>query len=138
MSYLPPSLLPSEPPDGEAEFWAHCNARRLMFQSCPHCGHAVHPPLPVCPRCQSLERAWVEAPARAVVFSFTWAHSAAHPDVRDALPYNVVLLEFPDLPGVRLVSNVVDTSPGDLGIGDPVELAWDEAGAQWLPRFRKR
>ena len=102
------------------------------------CAHLIHPPLPVCPRCQSVERQWAPAPREAVVFSFVWVHTAAHDSVADVLPYNVALVEFPALPGVRLVSNVVNVKHGDLAIADRLALVWEEGEAgQWLPRFCK-
>ncbi len=138
MSYLPPELASPLPDEEDAPFWSHCNERRLMFQKCPHCATVVHPPIGVCPGCRSTQRGWVEAPAHAVVFSFTWIHGAAHEAVARNLPYNVALVEFPALPGVRLVTNVVDAVPGGLNIGDTVHLCWEQGWeGQWLPRFRR-
>lgn len=138
MSYLPADLCSPAPDDDDAPFWAHCNQRRLTFQQCPHCATVVHPPLGVCPGCRSFERDWIDAPAHALVFSFTWAHTAAHESVKQSLPYNVVVVEFPQLPGVRLVSNVVDAAPGELRIGDPLQLHWEPGWeGQLLPRFRR-
>jgi len=137
MPYLPTTMPPLQQTATSAPFWEHCAQRRLMFQCCGDCGRLVHPPLPVCPRCHSLNRQWREAPQAGRVFSFTWIHTAAHDAVADALPYNVALVEFPDMPGVRLVSNVVDAERGRLKIGDAVTLHWDEGvDGQWLPRFR--
>jgi uncharacterized OB-fold protein len=94
--------------------------------------------LSVCPRCQSTDRQWSEAPALGRVFSFTWAYTAAHPGISDAaLPYNIAVIEFPDLPGVRLISNVVDATPDELAIDDEVRLIWEQVSDQWLPRFAK-
>ncbi len=138
MPYLPTSVPGPKIDDVNAPFWEHCRAQRLTFQQCAGCSHLIHPPLPVCPRCQSVERQWREAPYTALVFSFVWVHTAAHDSVVAALPYNVVLVEFPALAGVRLVSNVVNVSPGQLAIGDRLTLLWEEGdGGQWLPRFRK-
>jgi uncharacterized OB-fold protein len=59
--------------------------------------------------------------------------------VADVLPYNVVLVEFPELPGVRLISNVVNASEQSLAIGDELELIWETGeNDQLLPRFRKK
>lgn len=71
------------------------------------------------------------------MFSFTWAHILPRASTATALPYNIALIEFPSLEGVRLVSNVVDAAYGDLRIGQPVELVWEPCGALTLPRFRK-
>ena len=137
MPYLPDSLPFPEPDMDAAEFWEHCRERRLMFQACGDCGVAQHPPLPVCAACQSTNRTWVPAPTEARVFSYTFAHHASYPAVRDRLPYNVAVIAFPALPGVKLISNVIGAEPGALSVDAEVELVWDEGpGGQWLPRFR--
>ncbi len=137
MAYLPDAAMPP-PSQDDAAFWEQCDAKRLAFQGCARCGKVVHPPIPVCPSCHSMERVWVDAPEEGRIFSFTWAHSAAHESFKAVLPYNIVLVEFPALPGVRLVSNVVNVEIGELGIGDRVSLVWEEtSGGRWLPRFRK-
>ncbi len=138
MSYLPEAPAPV-PDDDDHEFWSHCNERQLRFQHCPQCGMTVHPPIAVCPGCRNFERAWIDAPAAAHVFSYTWAFTAADASVTDALPYNVVLVSFDGLPNVKLISNVVNVRPTDLAVGDPLELLWEAAqDGQLLPRFRKR
>ncbi len=138
MPYLPITVPGPHIDDVNAPFWEHCNAQRLMFQQCGDCLRLVHPPLPICPHCQSLTRQWLEAPAEAVVYSFTWAHTPAHESVRSSLPYNVALVEFPALPGVRFVSNVINAEHGQLAIGDRLVLEWEPGGnEQLLPRFRK-
>ena len=137
MAYFETATLVPDPNADDAPFWAHCAAHRLTFQRCAQCGHVVHPPIGVCPACQSFEREWIAAPSDATVFSFTWVHTAAHDAVAGAVPYNVVVVEFPDLPGVRLISNVIDAAPGTLAIGDPLTLVWEAVGEFALPRFRK-
>lgn len=138
MPYLPVTVPGPKIDEVNSPFWENCRNHRLTFQKCGDCGHRVHPPLPVCPRCQSLNRLWPEAPAEAIVFSFTWIHTAAHDSVADCLPYNAALVEFPALPGVRLVTNVINVKPGGLAIGDRVNLVWEDGeDDQPLPRFRK-
>ena len=135
--YLPLELAP-QPAMDERAFWAHCAARRLMFQRCAACGTPRHPPTPLCPACQSDVIDWAEAPARATVYSYTIVHHAPHPSLRDRVPYNVAILTFPDLEGVRLVSNVVDVAAEEMAVGMTVELHWEgPADGYWLPRFRR-
>jgi hypothetical protein len=136
--YLPVELPSPEPVESDEGFWASCNERRLAFQQCGRCAVVVHPPVPACPSCGSLDRGWVEAPAQARVFTFTWVHTAAHASVKASLPYAAVLVEFPELPQVLLVSNVVDAKPQTLRIGDALSLVWEQGwNGQWLPRFRR-
>jgi len=138
MPYLPDALMDLPKPEDEAPFWDNCARGRLAFQCCADCGKVIHPPLPVCPACRSMNKGWIEAPGEARVFSFTWVHVAADPSVAPSIPYNVALIEFPELPGIRFVSNVVDGKPGDLKIGDAVHLYWDmTADGRGIPRFRK-
>lgn len=126
-----------QPNAEDAAFWAHCAQRRLTFQQCADCMAVTHPPIGACPRCQSIRRRWVEAPGRAVVFSYTWVHTAAHDAIGRPLPYNVVVVTFEGLAGVRLISNVVDAGADELRIGAELELVWQPIGETMsLPRFR--
>ena len=136
MSYLGPQMPLPMPDIDDGPFWAAAAARRLVFQRCADCGLHRHPPSPMCPRCQSLAVAWTEAPRRGVLFSYTVSHLAPHPGLRDRTPYVVALVSFPELDGVRLVTNIVNAAPGALRIGAAVELAWEPLGdALYVPRF---
>jgi uncharacterized OB-fold protein len=136
-SYLSDSI-PHSPATQETEpFWDACSQDRLIFQKCRRCSRVTHPPILACPSCQSFDRGWMGAPERATVFSFTWAFTPGHDSVRERLPYNIALVEFPDLSGVRLVSNVVNVKRGELKIGDQVALIWETEGSRRVPRFRK-
>ena len=137
MSYFEDRDVAPDPNDDDEAYWANCAQRRLTFQQCGACKAVTHPPISVCPQCQSLDRGWIEAPTEATVFSFTWIHSAAHDSVTRSLPYNVVVVEFPSLPSVRLISNVVDAEPTSLHIGDALTMVWEDiGGGMLLPRFR--
>lgn len=137
MGYFPEDMPRPEPAPDEAGFWSHCRQRSLRFQCCVACGTLRHPPLPMCPACQSCETAWKEAPAQAEVYSFTVVHHASHPAVATRVPYVVAVLEFPGYPGVRLISNLTDLDPAQVRIGQRVTLWWDDVGdGMFLPRFR--
>ncbi len=125
-------------PDADTrEFWEFCRQRELRFQRCTACGRFRQPPLPGCPHCGSNMQEWVRVSGRGGVFSYTVVHHAAVPVIQDAVPYVVILVEFDDAPGARLVSNLIDAAADHLRIGLPVDLVWDEpvAGVV-LPRFR--
>lgn len=80
---------------------------------------------------------WIDAPEHAEVFTFNVIHHASHPAVVDRLPYIGALITFPDLPGVRLVSNITNCAPSSVTIGMHVALWWDDIGeGLFVPRFR--
>lgn len=120
-------------------FWNYCQQRELRFQCCADCGHFRHPPTPTCPACRSFEIQWVQAGNTAVVFSFTIVHHPAHASVKDRVPYNVSIIDFPECGHARLVSNVIDAEPAEIYIGMEVSLVWETAGNDMLiPRFRQQ
>ena len=96
-------------------------------------------PSPLCASCKSFDTEWVVSTGRGTVFTYTIAYTAAHPAVREALPYNIASILLDDAGDVRLMSNVVDARPDEMKIGLPVELHWDAMDdGMYLPRFKKR
>jgi uncharacterized OB-fold protein len=137
MAYFPDDMPGVEPNWDDREFWAACAERRLRFQACASCGTPRHPPSPMCPACQSSQVRWLDAPSSGRIYSFTVARHASHPAVASRLPYVVAVIEFPELPGVRLISNVTDVDPALVRIGQAVDLWWDaQKDGTSLPRFR--
>jgi uncharacterized OB-fold protein len=137
MAYFPDDMPAPQPTADEAGFWEQCQEHRLSFQACVDCSELRHPPSPICPNCHSVRLRWVQAPAEAQVYTFNVVRHAGHPAVVSRLPYVVAVVEFPGLPGVRLITNVTDIDPSQVRIGMPVSLWWDElATGEQVPRFR--
>ena len=110
----------------------------LAFQHCTNCGTFRHPPVDVCYVCQSTDSGWTEISGEGTVYSYTVVTHAVHPGLVTKVPFNVALVEFPDAPGVRLITNVVDASPEELTVGLPVRLHWEDLdNGTTLPRFEK-
>lgn len=119
-------------------YWEFCARRELRFQKCGGCGAFRFPPLTGCRDCGSTESAWVAVAGRARIFSYTVVHHPAIPDLQGDVPYPVVVVEFDDAPGARLISNVLDVAPDEVEIGLELDLVWDEPSpGVVLPRFRK-
>ena len=77
-------------------------------------------------------------PDTGQVFSYTIVHHAAHPALKSAVPYNVAVVHLDGADDVRLVSNVIDTTPEEMKVGLRVTLDWDDNGeGQLLACFRK-
>jgi uncharacterized OB-fold protein len=48
----------------------------------------------------------------------------------------VAIVELADEPDVRLTTNVMDCDPGDVHIGMPVEVLFEQWDDVWVPVFR--
>lgn len=58
MPYLP---MPLPLPYGESKgFWAGCKRHELLIERCMDYHAYRHPPIPVCPECQSWKKEWVK------------------------------------------------------------------------------
>lgn len=119
------------------EFWDACARRELQFQQCLDCGQYRFPPLSGCRYCGSTRAAWRPIRGRARVFSHTAVVHPVIPSISPDVPYSVVVVEFDDAPGARLISNVLGMPAEQVRIGMELELVWDEPRpGVILPRFR--
>lgn len=115
-------------------FWAAAKERRLVAPQCADCHTFRLPPTPFCPNCQSKAVNWVQLSGRATVYSFAVVHG--FPGMPDLILVSAVL-DLPDAPGARLVSNVVDVAPADVTIGMSVRVDFSPIADGWLlPVFR--
>lgn len=139
MSYLPADIPGPVPTVDDQLFWDYCQQRELRFQRCTNCHRFRHPPAPVCSQCRSFVSEWVRAPETGVVFSYTIVHHPLHPAVTPIVPYNVVIVDFPECDHVRLISNLIDVAPKQVHIGLAVSLVWETAdNGMLVPRFRRK
>lgn len=137
MAYFPETMPRPVPTMDDAGFWASCREQKLRFQACADCRTPRHPPTPVCPVCHATKMIWIEAAEAAEVYTFNVVHHASHPAVAGNLPYVGALIEFANLPGIRLVSNVTHCEPAAVHIGMKVRVWWDDIGdGLFVPRFR--
>src|SRR5262245_18043995 len=88
------------------EWWDFCARRELRFQQCVDCGKFRFPPLTGCRYCASTRSLWQRVAGHGRVFSHTTVVHPVIPSISHDVPYNVVVVEFDDAPGVRLISNV--------------------------------
>lgn len=137
MSLLPGAPLPEPADADEAAFFSHCDRRELRIQRCAECGRFRHPPGPACPDCRSMAAEWAQVPGTGTLYSYTVAHHAVHPALKDVVPYTVALVHLDGAGDVRLVSNLIDPGPAGPHVGLRVTLTWEEvAPGRFLPRFR--
>jgi uncharacterized OB-fold protein len=88
--------------------------------------------MPRCPHCRSARWKWHRVSGAGEIHSFTEVRHAFDRSRVDALPYTVALIAFADVPGVRLITNIIDADAASLRIGQRVEpvfpAADDESG----------
>ena len=133
--YLIGELAQPSPDKYTAGFWERCARRELAFQQCGDCKRLRHPPSSGCPHCGSLAFGWKPVSGKGTVFSFTIVTYSVTAEFKPYVPYNIVLVEFPDAHEVRLVSNIINIAPEAVKVGMPVTLVWEEAEGALLPRF---
>lgn len=115
-------------------FWRAAQSDRLVAPQCQSCGTFRMPPTPFCPSCQSKDVDWPELTGRGVIFSFSVVHG--YPGLPDIVLIPAVV-DLPDAPGARLVTNVVDVDPTEVRIGDGVEVLFSPIADGWkIPLFR--
>jgi uncharacterized OB-fold protein len=128
---LLPELTPENTP-----FWTGGARGELMIAHCDACGHAIHPPELICPKC--LGRSVTPRPAggSGTVYTYTVNHQAWLPGLD--VPYALLTVDLDGEPGVRLTAQLVGCPTEDAAIGLRVRVTFDQAAEDvWVPQFRK-
>jgi hypothetical protein len=106
-----------------------------VAQQCKACGTFRHPPLPTCWNCHAEEIEWVEGSGNGFIFTYTVLHRASNPVLSERMPFPIVVVEFPDLDGIRMLGNLVDWQSSGIWIGQLVKVVWDDFGDVTVPQF---
>ncbi|HEX3789890.1 MAG TPA: Zn-ribbon domain-containing OB-fold protein [Pseudonocardiaceae bacterium] len=119
MSALP---VPEPVVDPEARpFWDGTARGELMLQRCAACGTVSWPARRFCPNCSAGEPEWFVAAGTGEIYSFTVVRKA-HGDWREAVPYVVAYVQLTE--GPRILTNIVDSSPESIHIGQRVRAVF--------------
>lgn len=118
------SPRPAPRPDPlTAPFWNAVSAGVLEIQHCDGCGTYFHPPVGICPICLRNDLAFTPVSGRGTLYSFTLTCSGArHPAFVARTPYIVALVELVEQRGLLLFSNLPESEPAELEIGQLVEF----------------
>ena len=129
---------PLPTPDIETQgYWDGCKRHELLMQRCLDCGTYRFPPMPMCPKCNSVKQEWARVSGKGKIYSWFVVHQATHPDFVDEVPYAVVLVQLEEQADLRIPSNMVDCQIEDIHEGMPVEVIFDNVTEEIsLPRFR--
>ena len=75
-------------------------------------------------------------PGPGRIFSWIRVHHAAHPALRQALPYLVVLVEIDGADGVRLIGNLVGPADQEVAMDGAVEAVFEDHDGYTLVQWR--
>lgn len=106
---------------------------RLILQRCPRDGFFFYP-RSACPECLGTDWSWEGVSGRGTVHSFTIDRFGLDPAQKSRLPLVVAIVELEE--GPRLTTNVVDCPPESVEIGMPVEVCFEDLGAESLVHFK--
>jgi uncharacterized protein len=121
--------------DGDADlagYWEGLRNGHFVLPRCGICSRFHWYPKARCPHCGSDRLSWTRVSDEAVVFTWAIALHAFDSAFADDTPYLIVLVEFRDAPGVRLVSNLVTSEPDRVHVGmavRPIRPVPDPHGA---------
>jgi uncharacterized OB-fold protein len=119
------------------EFYGFCKVRELRFQRCVDCSAWRHVPRERCGECGSADFRWERSSGRGRVYTWTVANRSMHPAFPSDASVAPVVVEMEE--GVRLVSALENCPPGELAIGMPVEVVYEDVTETvTLPKFRRR
>jgi uncharacterized OB-fold protein len=118
-----------------APFWDSAKRHALEIQRCCGCGSFRYPVAEYCPRCLSPETEWTPISGKGSVYSFIIVHQRYDPSFADDLPYNVAVVELDE--GPRLVSNIVGIPNGEIRVGMPLAITYEDVTDEFtLPKFK--
>jgi uncharacterized protein len=115
----------------DGTLWKGAREGKLLLRACADCDALCHPPLPMCPGCQSL--AWKTLAASGQAELLAW-FVATHPTQPGIAPRTVAVVRLDE--GVNFVANIVDSPVEAFYEGMRLELCFGSADGVPLPHFR--
>ena len=126
--------IPPAVSDETQAFWDAAAEGRLVVERCDSCGAESFPPRGTCRSCRGRSTSPVEVAGPGTVYSFTVNQQRWLPDLE--VPFAVVLVEFADHPGVRVVGRLRGIDPADVTIDLPVDVGFEPGpGGFAIPSF---
>lgn len=109
-------------------FWDAASQGRFLLRRCRSCGEAHWYPRSACPFCQSCETDWEEGSGEGTVYSYASAGKA---------PETFVVAYVQLAEGPTMLTNLVDCTPGDIAIGQKVQVVFVPTGnGGMVPMFK--
>lgn len=120
-----PRPVPPVTPETE-QFWAGTADGIFQIMRCEDCGEPYFYPRAHCPFCFSEAVSWEAISGEGDVYTYS-VQSQLEGWPEDALPHVPAIVELDE--GPRVITNIVDCDPNDLGIGTSVDLQFVDTEA---------
>lgn len=132
---MDPSIgIPPAVTEETEAFWAGAAEGRLVVERCDSCGADSFPPRGMCRRCRGRSMSPQEITGRGRIYSYTVNYQRWLPELE--VPYIIVLVEFPDHPGVRVAGRLRGCTPESVTIDGEVEVGFEPGpGGFAIPSF---
>lgn len=118
-----------------APWWEGTSLGELRYQRCGDCGAVIFYPRSLCPECFSVTLSWHAAAGGATIYAVTSVHRSPDPRLAAEAPYVVALVDVDE--GFRMLTRIVDVTPGEVSIGQRVYLVFSKSpDGRNLPCFR--
>lgn len=121
------------PNDFNRPFWDALNEHKLVVQNCTSCNHLHYPPKERCDVCQSSDNMeWKEVEGKGHVLEYFVIRDTRIKRLMPDQPLNMALITLDEDPGLNFLSNLPGTPVGEVPIGAPVEVLFEEVGPDQL------
>jgi len=94
----------------------------LLVQVVRRMRRAAMPPRPMCRRAGRPTCGWEATSGRGRIWSFIVPHPPLLPAFAAVAPYNAIVVELEEDPGVRFVGNLVTGADGEINEIDPASI----------------
>jgi uncharacterized OB-fold protein len=139
MSTVLPVGLPAPAPQGDGldrPYWDATLRHELVAQRCDACGRFQWGPEWICHHCHAFDVGWAPVPGTARIHSWERVWHPVHPALKSAVPYVVLLVEFPDADGIRMIGNLAGDPRAEVVIGATVLPVFEDRGPYTLVQWR--
>lgn len=129
---LPELAIPVPDPDGlDGPYWDAVRESRLVVQRCASCDAWQWGPEWACYECGAANPGWEEVPTgpggtyEGEIYSWERVWHPAAPQLKDAVPYVILMVGLPTAGDVRMVGNLVGDQQAPIEIGRPVRAVFE-------------
>jgi uncharacterized protein len=127
------------PDELDKPFWDACNEDRLVMQHCEACDRYQYPPERACYECGSAaDLEWREVSGRGTIYSYGVVHDTPIASLQPDMPYNVVVVDLDECPGINVVTHLPGTPVDEVPIGAAVDVIFQATPAtgQKVPEWQ--